>query len=306
LQRDKCKNMEQQPSEKGTGLRYNHNKLRYDLIHPVGNRGLARVLSKGAMKYALRNWEKGMQWSNVIASAKRHLAALEAGEDYDYDLNCPDCLKSRPGGPLHEWVCRNHTGELHADLLQTNAHFLSTYYEIYPEGDDRPHGWDHQNKWGLDIDEVLCDWLGGFKEAYGYEPGDTHSWNFTYNIGKNYLEMGEEERKAFYLGLKPKVDPKELPFEPHCYITARTVDTKITEQWLEQNGFPTCKVITVPKGSSKVEAAKEAGINRFVDDRYEYFAELNRAGIVCYLMDTPHNRRYEVGHRRIYSLKDLK
>jgi len=28
-------------------------------------------------------------------------------------------------------------------------------------------------------------------------------------------------------------------------------------------------------------------------------------GILCYLMDAPHNRRYEVGHKRIKHLKDL-
>ena len=42
--------------EKGTGERKNEGKLRYDLIHPVANRGLAQVLTSGAAKYAERNW----------------------------------------------------------------------------------------------------------------------------------------------------------------------------------------------------------------------------------------------------------
>lgn len=28
-------------------------------------------------------------------------------------------------------------------------------------------------------------------------------------------------------------------------------------------------------------------------------------GILCYLMDAPHNRRYNVGHKRLRSLKEL-
>lgn len=38
---------------------------------------------------------------------------------------------------------------------------------------------------------------------------------------------------------------------------------------------------------------------------YKNFVELNNAGICCYLYDAPHNRRYNVGHKRLFSLKDL-
>jgi uncharacterized HAD superfamily protein len=64
-------------------------------------------------------------------------------------------------------------------------------------------------------------------------------------------------------------------------------------------------VYCVPYNASKVEIAKESGIDIFVDDRFENFVELNSAGICCYLFDAPHNRRYDVGHKRLYSLKDL-
>ena len=45
---------------------------------------------------------------------------------------------------------------------------------------------------------------------------------------------------------------------------------------------------------------------QFVDDKFENFVELNKNGICCFLMDAPHNQRYDVGHKRIKSLKELK
>jgi uncharacterized HAD superfamily protein len=71
--------------------------------------------------------------------------------------------------------------------------------------------------------------------------------------------------------LPPKTLPKDIPFEPHCYVTSRPVDTAITEQWLDKHGYPARPVITVPLGASKVEAIREAGVEIFVDDRFDNF-----------------------------------
>mgnify|MGYP006056379119 CR=1 FL=1 len=109
----------------------------------------------------------------------------------------------------------------------------------------------------------------------------------------------------FYLNLKPLINPNEIPFEPHCYVTSRPVKTEISEQWLDNNGFPQRPVYTVQVGQSKVDVIKQSEIEIFVDDRFENFVELNKAGICCYLFDASHNRRYDVGYKRIKSLKDL-
>lgn len=82
------------------GYRLNEGKLRFDLVHPYAHEQMVRVLTKGAEKYAPRNWERGMAWSNVIASLKRHLQAIESGEDFDTE-----------------------TGELHA------AHYYNVGYK---------------------------------------------------------------------------------------------------------------------------------------------------------------------------------
>ncbi len=263
-------------------LRFNEGKLRYDLVHPKAHEGMVKVLTKGAEKYAPRNWEKGMYWSKVIASLKRHLASIEKGEDVD-----------------------SETGLLHADHLQCNAHFLSAYYDIAPHFDDRPIKSIQAPKIGLDIDEVLCDWVGGWNELHGIDKRP-ENWYFFKDIMNEFSKMEKEETiNNFYLNLKPLIKPLDIPFEPDCYITSRPVSSEISEKWLYANGFPVRPVFTVSSEKSKLDYAKERGLDMFVDDGWHNFKQLNENGIFCYLMDAPHNRRYQVGHRRIESLNDI-
>ncbi len=222
-----------------------------------------------------------MSWLSVVASLKRHLNAYESGEDYDPE-----------------------TGLLHVDHLQCNAHFLSAYYSIAPQFDDRNHSYLRNLRIGLDIDEVLCDWLGGWCERYKIDTPT--AWNFHRNIYDEFDKLEKEGiLEEFMLGLKPLIKPSDMPFEPHCYITSRRITNGITEKWIDQNGFPTRPVYSVPPNSSKVEIAKREKIDIFVDDRFENFVELNNAGICCYLMDAGHNQRYNVGYKRIKSLKEI-
>ncbi|QQV89743.1 5' nucleotidase [Cellulophaga phage Calle_1] len=267
---------------KGGGLRYNTGKLRYDLQHPVATEGLVKVLTKGAEKYAPRNWERGMKWSDVIQSLDRHWAAFKNGEDYDPE-----------------------TGELHINHLQCNAHFLSAYYKIYPQGDDRAHGYLENVKIGLDIDEVLADWLGAWTELRG---SDAHpkDWYFDRELMDIFGKMESDGvLNSFFMDIKPLIDPKDINFDVHCYITSRPIDSKITERWLDIHGFPARPVYTVSPGVSKVDIAKREGIEVFVDDSFANFKALNNAGICCFLMDKSHNRKYDVGFKRITNINDI-
>jgi len=56
---------------------------------------------------------------------------------------------------------------------------------------------------------------------------------------------------------------------------------------------------------SKVDALLKNNVDVFIDDRFENFTEINNAGISCFLFDGSHNQRYDVGHKRIKSLKEL-
>lgn len=265
-----------------TGTKFDTNKLRYDLVNPDAHKRMVEILTFGAQKYDARNWELGIPWSRIIASLKRHLSAIEAGEDFDPE-----------------------SGKLHIDHVACNAHFLSAYYKIHPQGDDRPHNYLKPLKIGLDIDEVLCDWVGGYCNLKGLQERPT-SWLFDRDIINTFDKMEKAGTlNDFMLCLNPLIKPSDIPFEPHCYITARRIPNEISAQWLDLHQFPAAPVYTVPPNTSKAEVAKQAGIDVFVDDNYKNFVELNEAGIFCYLYDAPHNRRYDVGFKRIKSLKEL-
>jgi 5'(3')-deoxyribonucleotidase len=236
----------------------------------------------------------------------RHAAAYRRGEDYDYDPNCPECKESKLGGTMEEWKCKNHTGELHSALAAWNWDAITSYYRHFPQGDDRLHIILPKLKIGLDIDEVLADFTSAWAKVHGIDERP-ECWNYHRNMGAEFTKMKEAGTlDDFYLSITPKIKPSDLPFEPHCYVTSRPVDTAITEKWLEIHKFPGSKVITVPLGTSKVQVLKDAGVDIFVDDAFHNFDELNRGGVCCFLMDAPHNQRYDVGFKRIKSLKELK
>ena len=279
------------------GVRFDQGKLRYDLVNPWAHEQMVRVITKGANKYAERNWEKGMLWSRVIGSLKRHIAAVEKGEDYDfYPDTCEECRNG---------TCTNHTGELHAAQIQCNGHFLTAYYKIYPQGDDRPHLYLKRPKIGLDIDEVLCNWLGAWREKFNITDVPT-SWFFDREIRDRFKELEHHgELDEFYSNLQPLIKPSDIPFEPHFYITSRPCSHETSVKWLDKHGFPAKPVYSVGLGQSKLEVAKEAGVEIFVDDSYDNFIALNNGGICCFLYDQPHNQRYNVGFKRIKSLGEL-
>lgn len=113
----------------GSGARYNVGKVRYELIPTHLLESTARVFTYGANKYAAWNWVKGMKFSAVIGCMKRHLAAIERGEDYDHE-----------------------SGERHVGHLMCNALMLEQYLnmaeadpEIREQLDDRPTKWFLKN-----------------------------------------------------------------------------------------------------------------------------------------------------------------
>lgn len=103
------------PPLKGGGLRLNEGKPQIELVPPSAILALAEVLTVGAKKYKLRNWELGMNHSICYASAMRHLLKYWSGEDLDEE-----------------------TGKLHLAHVLTNIAFLVEYQKTCPELDDRP------------------------------------------------------------------------------------------------------------------------------------------------------------------------
>lgn len=262
------------------GLRFNNGKTRYDLLEPHAIEELAKVFTKGAEKYEPNNWLRGMAWSKMLASLKRHIAKFEKGEDYDEE-----------------------SGLLHMSHAAWNALGLVSYYKYHPEHDDRLQMYKFKKKIGLDIDGVLADFQGGINKISGipdYKPAD---WDDPL-VSSIFKDIKYDE--SFWLNLEPLITPEELPLEPHCYITSRSIDAKVTKAWLDKYGFPDVPVYSLRAGESKVETAIKSGIDYFIDDYYKNFLELNKAGVCTFLMDASYNKKYNVGYKRIKDFNDFK
>lgn len=67
----------------GNAQRFNHGKLRMDLVPVSAVNALARVLTYGAAKYDPNNWRRGFEYSVPYACLMRHMMAWQDGEDID-------------------------------------------------------------------------------------------------------------------------------------------------------------------------------------------------------------------------------
>jgi len=268
------------------GLRYNQGKTRLDLVEPGFIEGLGKVMTYGANKYTVvvdgkeisgaDNWRKGLPFKDVLASAKRHLTAIESYEDYDEE-----------------------SGLMHIHHIAANLMMLGEFYHSHPELDNRKKPWETQRKVGLDIDEVLADFGEAYCERYNLDPEFYH-WNFDYKVMDRLTELAKDDE--FWAKIKPL--NKNLKFEPHCYITARPIPAHLTELWLFKNKFPCKPVYSLVV--DKAELCTELGLDIFIDDHYKNFVEINKTKTVCYLYTRPHNIKYAVGARRINNLESWK
>lgn len=158
---------------------------------------------------------------------------------------------------------------------------------------------------GIDIDGVLAQFdLTYFKHFNMNEdiPVDWYDKRFDYECFKQI-----EHDKDFWMSLPKLIEPEELPYKIDYYVTARSIDSKVTEKWLELNGFPRAPVITVGHDVSKVEAIKKYKIELFVDDAPHNFIDIkNNTSCDVYLLDKPYNKSVSAGNKRIYSLNELK
>lgn len=95
------------------GTKFDTDKPRFDLIPPDAELWVAKILAHGATKYAENNWI-GLDVSRLIAAMKRHLNAIERGEDIDNDSKMP-----------------------HFAHVATNAMMIAHILNNYPELDNR-------------------------------------------------------------------------------------------------------------------------------------------------------------------------
>lgn len=159
-----------------------------------------------------------------------------------------------------------------------------------------------QYKIGLDVDEVLADFIGGYKEKYKDRlHKDIFNWYFSYSTTNIIQELKTD--KEFWLGLKPRITYLEIPFIPKCYISKRNFPIEWTQEWLEMHHFPCMPVIHVE--DDKTEAFKAQELDYFIDDSISNFQRLNANGCKTFLMDASHNKQFDVGNYRLSTLQDV-
>lgn len=245
--------------------------MRYDLIPIKGLEEVHKVLNSKLDKYDVDEWKHGLKWTDVISSLKKHLIAFEKGDDYTPE------------------------GNLSIAEVASSALILAEYYSINPAGDNRQFLPINRPIVSLDIDDVCLDFIGAFESKTGIKCNDY--WNSTYEMKEKLEELSTNEE--FWTTLPTKHMPT---FEPDLYITSRSIPVEWTKKNLERNGFPCAPVYSVPWNESKVKLFKKHKVSIHIDDKFSNYQDAIANGIFCYLMDAPHNKYYNVGHRRIYDL----
>lgn len=288
--------------------RYNNGKLRYSLLPHRPIRDIVDVYTRGAHKYTIykdkdgnliegkdisisdsigltvvddgaNNWRKGQDWTKSMESVKRHIAAWDMGEDIDEDL-----------------------GTYHLANAAWGLLSLLEYNYTKKEFDDRHKNVIGFKKFGLDVDSVLSDFTPHFLKYLELDTTDPIHWNDP-RLRNNFYRIVED--KNFWLTMPVLNGPETLMFEPSCYITARSIPVEWTEEWLFSNGFPKAKVISIGREDSKVNSAKEMGIEVFLDDKFENCVELNAAGIKTYLYTASHNLKYGDVFNRVNNMEQF-
>lgn len=71
------------------GTKHDDNKTRVDLLDPESLEAVGEIMKFGAEKYAPYNWQNGIAWHRLYASALRHLFAFWRGQDLDTETKLP-------------------------------------------------------------------------------------------------------------------------------------------------------------------------------------------------------------------------
>ena len=114
---------------------------RYDLIPVEPLAEYARLLGKGAEKYAAHNWRRGYEFSKSYQALQRHANLWWSGENIDEEM-----------------------GTSHMAAVVFHANVLMEFAKDHPEFDDRYVKPELPNSQACDIDREL---LGRYRSADG-------------------------------------------------------------------------------------------------------------------------------------------
>lgn len=114
-----CRPVTENVHEDNPAVKFDDDKLRYDLIPAEALKELVAVYTMGAKKYAPRNWEKGMSWGRVFAATMRHAWAFWSGETYDNESGLHHMAHAAFG--CLALITYSQKGKGHDDRWDTNT-----------------------------------------------------------------------------------------------------------------------------------------------------------------------------------------
>lgn len=144
-------------------------------------------------------------------------------------------------------------------------------------------------KIGLDIDELLADFMGTYLIKFGPPQNE-------YEITKNVHNL--KNNKQFWETL-PKL--RSIDFNPVLYCTKRVNPKNYTKNWLCQNNFPKAPIYQMYYYRGNKATMIKGRVDVFIDDSVANFKQINASGVPCLLMDSPYNQHFKTSLR----IKDL-
>lgn len=143
---------------------------------------------------------------------------------------------------------------------------------------------------GLDIDQVLADFMNPYIDRFGIQPDKMITKHCTKILSKD---------RDFWINL-PKI--QDIDFTPSIYCSKRVNPKQWSKDWLIKNGFPNVPLYQLFYQRGNKARMVRNKVDVFIDDSPSNCMDLLKAGIPCLLMDSNWNREFNTP-LRIYSLQ---
>ena len=118
---------------------------------------------------------------------------------------------------------------------------------------------------GLDMDEVLDDFMGAYIKRYGITPSNV--------ITKNVRKLSKD--KDFWMNLTKL---RNIDFIPELYCSKRIIPKSWSKEWLKNNGFPIRPFYQLYCQYDNKARLIKGRVDVFVDDSISNFEGLNKEG----------------------------
>lgn len=126
---------------------------------------------------------------------------------------------------------------------------------------------------GLDIDDVLGDFMGWYKRRFEC---DKYPHRLKEHIITRNVQKILRTDKSFWIGL-PVISKPD--FEPTLYCTKRVNPKKWTKLWLRLNNFPDKPVYQLFSQSGNKADLIKGRVDVFIDDSEFNVRQMNAAGV---------------------------